>query len=178
MKKLHLVVKTTSLSGTFKESDSKFECEGNNVIVGRCHKKDENGDTVYKYGELEFENTDNADKYVIALTDPTWSDEKRESNSSFECPVGQVIVGRQHDGDENGYTKYKTCKVQILIKADADISFGDRHTIESKESDGEWVERVDTDKTYEVMVGRDHDGDENGKTSTMFTRLAAELKGQ
>ncbi len=52
MKKLHLVVRSVTESTACRKLNSKFECPGNNVIVGRKHTGDENGATVTSFANL------------------------------------------------------------------------------------------------------------------------------
>lgn len=177
MKNLHLVVRSVTESTACKELNSKFECPSNNVIVGRKHTGDENGETVYKYGALEFENTEDAEKYVIVFLDSGWSKQIKESAAEkFQCLNGHMIVGREHIGDENGMTRYKTSRVVIVKKLDVEAVSDIPKEIKSKESDGTWVQCTGNDGTYKVMTGRQHTGDENGATVTSFANLVMNIK--
>jgi len=80
----------------------KFACPTNEVMTGRGHYHDENGPTWYFCG-----------KVIDAWGDPmqvgnrTWTDDIKESNSSYTCPANTVMTGRGHRGDENGWTQYQ-----------------------------------------------------------------------
>ncbi|MFF2852384.1 hypothetical protein ACFVT5_39690 [Streptomyces sp. NPDC058001] len=45
------------------------------------------------------------------MSPPTWIDSQRESNSYFSAPPNEVLVGRQHSGDENGPTWYQYARI-------------------------------------------------------------------
>ncbi len=83
-----------------KESNSYFLGSGNQVIVGRQHLGDENGDTRHKYGTLRWRGSE------LQLTSRYWTGFMKESSHSTEAGPGQVMTGRRHSGDENGYTAY------------------------------------------------------------------------
>lgn len=92
----------------------------------------------------------------VTLTQGQWVDIK-ESNSAFECPTHQVLLGRGHKGDENGITRYlcgtaqqagKTLTVKNIQQSDP-----------QQEHQSYFVCGLNT-----VMTGRKHDGDEEGDT--------------
>lgn len=77
----------------------------------------------------------------------------------FDAPINRVIVGRKHDGDENGQTQYATAIVKFNGESTTVLEYGS--TLISKESSGEWFK---TDATS-VLIGRYHNRDENGYTN-------------
>lgn len=179
--------KTIDESGARKIMDDEetgFICpKSNQVIVGRAHLGDENGKTTYKYGELSFLN-DDYKEYEFELSDVFYSNYFSEKDSCYACPEGALIVGREHIGDENGKTRYAYKKLYVkkknygtLILCKICSEMQGEHSV--KESSGEWSEYMITverdikdpepEKTYYApMYGRDHKGDENGKTTTYF----------
>lgn len=120
------------------------------------------------------------DPVFIKLVQAThgWDNGQKESGpswtvgggtSSAECPAGQVFIGRQHRGDENGTTWTRCAYLQVGDKhqiAIADTSSnGNTVKVSGKES------RSGYDGTGECpantwIVRRDHHGDENGETTT------------
>jgi hypothetical protein len=87
----------------------------------------------------------------------------KESNSTFECPAGMVMIGRQHQGDENGNTFYQSAPLildpnthqtgTVTLSAPSNwIDAGKQSALSYKAPNG-----------Y-VITGRKHDGDENGQT--------------
>ena len=82
-----------------------FTCPTDSVMIGRAHKGDENGYTDYKCATLYKNTEDEKNKLVVKLDD--WSDAVKEPGSDFTCGTDKVMVGRAHESDENGYTKYR-----------------------------------------------------------------------
>ncbi|MEU7900859.1 hypothetical protein AB0B45_49540 [Nonomuraea sp. NPDC049152] len=88
---------------TVKESDGvPVTCPANQVLLGRAHSGDKNGNTTYYCGLIFID---------VQVSAPYWSDAEREGNSSFNAPTGQALVGRLHAGDDNGPTKYATASL-------------------------------------------------------------------
>jgi len=186
-------VKTETIdeSGTAALRDDKgsvFLCpKDDQVIVGRMHLGDENGKTSYKYGALSFINDGVSKNYEYKLSDVFYSDYMKESDSSFICLDGALIVGREHIGDENGKTRYAYKKLYARKKSaknDSDWILCKRYSDErkevcTKESSGKWAEDLVIIKSgtavpgpeksyYAPMYGRSHKGDENKDTTTYF----------
>ena len=139
-----------------------FEAPENMVVAGRRHGGDENGSTVYLYATLKAIN--GLGQIVngnITLSDAHWSEWKQESNSIFIAPVGYVIIGRQHKGDENGNTRYKIAKIlfngKVVTSSDANSLFEYQLYTESS---GAFFEI----EPYFLYIGRNHTKDENGIT--------------
>lgn len=146
---IHVTPGNWSAGDTERKSD--FTCNGNEVMVGRKHDGDENGNTFYKCGianpAAPFQLSERVESSVI-----------QESNSYYMCPQNKVMTGRSHTGDENGDTTYRCAAIK-----DAQ---GNRINLVRSE----WTTKVrESDSTMQcaenqIMVGRRHVGDENGFT--------------
>ena len=121
------------------------------MLVGRKHKGDENGKTAYKCTYLYYSSS------TVTVTNGDWSDGEPESKSDFECPKGQVLVGRKHDGDENGKTYYKCGSLSYEGN-----KFSWSQTSKSA-AISEWKDEY-TCPENQVLIGEKHKGDENGNT--------------
>lgn len=144
---------------TVKESSgTPVLCPTNQVLLGRSHSGDENGNTTYYCGLILI------DGQQVRVGPPTWSASQRESNSFFSAPKDHVLVGRQHTGDENGSTKYATATMTAGGRTVELTSY--RWTHGQKESHSHSKAGA-----YEVMVGRQHSGDENGSTHYQYARI-------
>lgn len=142
-----------------ESSGTPVLCPANQVLLGQSHSGDENGSTTYYCGLLLI------DGQMAQVSAPTWSTDQRESNSFFTAPADQVLVGRQHTGDENGSTRYATATLSAWGRTVELASY--RWTPAQRES-GSYAKAGD----YEVMVGRQHSGDETGQTRYQFARIA------
>lgn len=94
------------------------------------------------------------------------SDGQRENDSLFETPENMLITGRNHCGDENGITQYECATLKAVNymgkKIEGTITVTDRQWSEwQKESDSANFFHTPTNR---VITGRQHSGDENGKT--------------
>ena len=101
---------------------------------------------------------------VIVTPDDDWSAAKKENRTNdnadgpITCESNKVMIGRQHDGDENGNTQHKCASVK---QNDTVLTVGPKSTHDiSKESTEYKFECPDN----KVLVGRGHQGDENGST--------------
>ncbi|WP_157171827.1 hypothetical protein [Nocardia higoensis] len=138
-----------------KESNHAFVCPIGRVVVGRKHVGDENGRTTYFHAPLRLSGGD-----LLQTEQMEWFTTKT-SDEKF-AREGCVVVGRRHHGDENSPTEYLLARVYSKR--------GDRkaylNTIDSKE--GAWLKESSGDAAMappnKVMTGREHHGDENGKT--------------
>ncbi|UTL82539.1 hypothetical protein [Pseudomonas putida] len=96
-----------STSVLFSESGGHyFTCPPNQVMTGRDHRGDENGDTRYRCA------TPKIGDHALTVTPGPWSASQSESESSFDCQPGKVMIGRWHDGDENKSTRVRCATVQ------------------------------------------------------------------
>ena len=102
-------------SGKDNNGQSEFICDADYVVNGRGHEGDENGNTWYTAVKLMYNNT------PITVKDAHWSDWMQESGkntdgeSVFQCAAGYVITGRQHQGDENGNTRYQYSRLTMPL---------------------------------------------------------------
>ncbi|WP_217370373.1 hypothetical protein [Nonomuraea antri] len=145
---------------TVKESSgTPVLCPTNQVLLGRSHSGDENGNTTYYCGLILI------DGQQVRVGAPSWSSSQRESNSFFAAPGDHVLVGRSHSGDENGSTRYATATMSAWGRTVELTSY--RWSPSQRESSS-YSKAGD----YEVMVGRQHVGDENGQTQYQYARIA------
>ncbi|MBE3013824.1 hypothetical protein IL992_32265 [Microbispora sp. NEAU-D428] len=93
-----------------------------------------------------------------------YSASMREKDSKFFCPAGEVITGRAHDGDENGWTTYWCGRIYIN---GVQVSVSASPYADPRKEPYSWFEAPESNG----MVGRRHDGDENGVTTTYFALL-------
>jgi len=144
---------------TVKEWRSNFTCPTNQVLTGRSHYGDENADTTYSCSFIFI----NGEQVRVSLLD--WSTQMKEKDSFYEPTLGSVaIAGRMHTGDENGMTRYRPAtlfwqgrQVQLISKTWSGIY---------KENNHSW-----TAGHNQVMTGRLHLGDENGKTQYQYSTV-------
>lgn len=166
--------KTTTLeeginSPSIKESSGIwFKTDENRVMTGRHHSGDENGQTYYTSAKvtINYSSTEPAPEGTIIVPNVrTESANMKESGSSFMCPSGTIMTGRAHTGDENGNTQYEYSTLKA-INSKGEVIIGSI-TIEDIEWDTEFNES--SGMGYDapinrIVVGRQHLGDENGKT--------------
>ena len=147
-------------SAGIKESESYFYCDSNMVMTGRMHTGDENGTTQYEYATLKAITPEGESVIgTITVEDVQWETVSDESSGmGYDAPLGRVIVGRSHSGDENGSTRYATG----VIKFNGHPTEIKNYTTTEarKESSGYWFRT----SANEIMTGRHHYGDENGNT--------------
>ncbi|WP_436761310.1 hypothetical protein [Streptosporangium sp. V21-05] len=128
-----------------------FTCPTNTVLTGRSHYGDEDAPTTYYCSFILIDG----EQAQVHLGD--WTSRQKESRSDYSAPDHHAVVGRWHEGDENGYTRYRTATVywrgQQVLLANGEISGA------HKESNHTW--HANRNK---VMTGRLHSGDENGRT--------------
>lgn len=145
---------------TVKESAGvPVVCPSNQVLLGRAHSGDENGNTTYYCGLILI------DGQMVQVSAPNWSSSQKESDSFFAAPGDMALVGRQHTGDENGSTRYATASLSVGGRTVELTAY--RWSPGQKESSS-YSKAGD----YEVMVGRQHSGDENGQTRYQYARVA------
>ena len=169
----------------FNNGTSSYKAIKGYVIVGRKHTGDENGLTYYLTGKPKIFDVDlcnEVHEVRIAVLDRYNSDSFKQSNLNFTCEGNNVIVGRTHTGDENGFTTFVYAelavkKVNLIGKYNYSIGvvepkdpllFEESIKI-AKESNGEWAFSK-LGEYYLPMVAMSHSGDENG-TSTYGFKL-------
>lgn len=95
---------------------------------------------------------------VIKITWTTPTSVQESNSSNFNCPANNVMVGREHYGDENGTTTYHCARIVID---------GELVTV----TPGNWSSGLrESNSNFaapenEAIVGRSHVGDENAFTS-------------
>jgi len=144
-----------------RESSSNFVCPAGKVMAGRWHdcknkdeKCDENGNsTVYCISI-------SANGVQFTVGTGTWSGAIKESDGTYYlCPSNTIMTGRQHQGDENGDTKYQC----------ASLSYQGR-SIAVNPNAGSWSQAIIESTSQfvcpngQILNGRWHDDDENGPT--------------
>ncbi|SEC27772.1 hypothetical protein SAMN05428945_2482 [Streptomyces sp. 2224.1] len=145
---------------TVRESaGTPVECPAYQVLIGRAHSGDENGNTTYYCGFILIHDE------LVQVSGPTWSSSQRESGSFFSAPPpNKALSGRQHSGDENGQTRYATASLTWQGRNVHLTSY--RWTAGQRESSSHSKAGPE-----EVMVGRQHNGDENGQTYYQYARV-------
>lgn len=97
---------------------------------------------------------------ALITADSEWSSVQTEEDHDFKCTPngtktpGIVLVGRSHDGDENGDTKYKCATVKQFEPLNTLVN---EETLENQPDDGNEV----VCPSNKVLIGRKHVGDEN-----------------
>ncbi|MEV7009690.1 hypothetical protein [Streptosporangium sp. NPDC051022] len=148
-------------SQTVLERADPFTCPANQVLTGRSHVGDENKRTTY-YCSWIFINGEQ-----VEVHSGDWSSSQMESKSSFTAPLNQVLVGRWHTGDENGMTRYRTAALYWQ---------GRQVKLTGTNWSGDYKESNHIYQTgyNQVMTGRSHGGDENGKTRYQYATVTFE----
>ncbi|WP_141729027.1 hypothetical protein [Pseudomonas putida] len=174
-----------STSGNIEESGSSFNCSATQVMIGRKHEGDENGDTTYTCQTVNGNGTEkilfNEDYSSPKMSEcgrrkpGSLTDEQPDKNCTeavtynkdqvdpiyFTCPTDSVMVGRDHEGDETGYTTYRCA----TLYKDKEVEANKLVVVP-----GEWegsAKEPESDFTCgigKVMIGRAHKSDENGPT--------------
>ncbi|WP_166367078.1 hypothetical protein [Pseudomonas akapageensis] len=102
-----LILVERSTLGPVKESTSgEQKCRNNSVMTGRSHEGDENGDTEYTCAKVKDKWGD-----YLQVIEVAWGYNAAEGGSDkkgheYVCPDNQVMIGRYHEGDEHGETRY------------------------------------------------------------------------
>ena len=169
----------------FNNGTSSYKAKFGCVIVGRKHTGDENGLTYYLTGKPKIFDVDlrnEVDEVGIAVLDKHTTDSFKQSNLNFTCEGNNVIVGRTHTGDENGFTTFVYAELAVkkvnligkynysigVVEPKDSLLFEESIKI-AKESNGEWA-LSKLGEYYLPMVAMSHSGDENG-TSTYGFKL-------
>ncbi|WP_182875574.1 hypothetical protein [Microbispora sp. H10670] len=88
-----------------RESRSDYSAPDHQVVVGRWHKGDENGETRYRSAALYWQGRQ------VWLANGDVTGQYTESNHKWQAKAGTVMTGRTHYGDENGKTTYRFATV-------------------------------------------------------------------
>ncbi len=180
-----------------KSGNGTIECTGEcQAIYCRIHSGDENGYTTYKWGDLvvvdaenrkivsAYEQNKSVKDFVVSLTDPKSDALGKESKSNWVAAANYVMTGRKHTGDENGDSVIYSKKVVVKIGNEtADFNLeASEEVISPKESSGTVVQYAiencvdingEPTTLYLPITGRSHNGDENAKTVTTFSKLVS-----
>lgn len=149
------------------EPGSRFKCPNGKVLTGRQHKGSEEGETRYRCAFAWVRNV----RLTFADTDTTPNFPEGEVGGEgdhwYVAPITWVWIGREHDGDENGPTRYNiaqpvTDRGEHLIQRFA----GGWHSA-GYEDDHEF----NCPGENEVLVGRNHQGDEKGPSAYLCATL-------
>jgi len=153
------------------ESKSNFTCPASTVMTGRWHdcgnknsgtRCDENGNSSIYCRKIEY----NGQAFEVG-TGALSEDIKESAGIAYLCPQNTVMTGRTHDCDnkgdkcdENGTTKYRCSPLTYGGKAVAVDPNAGTWSTEITESESQFV-----CPNNQILNGRKHTGDENGKTS-------------
>ena len=159
-KKTIIVPDIRRQSVAMKESNNSFMCPIDTVLTGRLHEGDENGNTTYEYATLKaIDSNGNTIEGTITVKNIKESVVQNESKGLYyDAPLGKVLVGRTHKGDEQGKTTYYYGEVFFNGHPTVMVDFIGSEYI--RESSGTWYKTDDR----RVLTGRHHYGDENGTT--------------
>lgn len=94
----------------------------------------------------------------IEIQPQSWSSGFKESSFAYVCPYNQIMIGRNHYGNENKDTAYQCA-----------IASSNNTIVNLKNASwGEWIKESSntayTCPENKVMTGREHRGDANGNT--------------
>lgn len=161
------IIEERSKEKTFDENDSKYHCDQeleNSVMISRTHEGDENDETTAQCAS--FKQNNKTFKYEKAEAEVfEFSQSEYPNKGWFECPDNKIVVGREHDGDENGKTRYY-CRGMLGIFNETILP-----------QDRTWSEEEDESKfdvkckEHEVLTGFYHKGDENGRSRVQCASL-------
>lgn len=145
-----------------ESENALFVAPSNMILTGRKHMGDENGKTLCQYSPLvAIDVNGNVRQGTISVIKRRWTEWVSESDSFYLAPDNCVITGRQHNGDENGLTRYEVGEVMFNnVKAKVKTVDTISSTESFTESQGVFFETDD----YLSIIGRQHSGDENGST--------------
>ncbi|MDG9885532.1 hypothetical protein N7650_22070 [Pseudomonas sp. GD04058] len=144
------------------EQDSRFHCPTDQFLIARRHRGDEyqKGWTAYQCGKaFQFQ--------AIPIKDPKLIREVHEAAGiEFICPENQVMTGREHDGDENGATRYY---------CGTPYDYWDR-PLQVKPDKWFWTPDENIEHTAACpenmfMIGRYHKGDEEEPSRYLCARV-------
>ena len=150
-------------------------------MVARYHSGDENGKSNAKFAKFVIpEDAKSAGFSEVWLAyDSTISDRESGMEMLYDEDHPLVITRRTHIGDENAYSVYERASV-VVIK-DVNIGVVDEERERSCKIIAENIEKIHSDKESKagwvevngkVIIGRVHNGDENGSTDTYFATLS------
>ena len=194
----------TSYTETRAHSESGFSatCPANTVVIARYHSGDENKNSQLRCGTFAAYYSENGNNrpctgeqvrgITITVEDRYWTDWRKESGgctildlinktcdakARFSAPSGYVITGREHNGDENGNTRYQVGRVYVSNgKTKKPVTMYGYVTSEKyKESKGENDYGWSGKNGAYMMTGRYHQGDENGSSDYTSAKAKVDL---
>jgi hypothetical protein len=167
---VRLVVSKTSVKSFDRESRAAFACSDGCVLVGRRHRRDENGPTDYREATLATVPKLVDGKNITIHFAQAHNIQKESRHEWFRSPSGHVITGREHSGDENGPTTYQTSVVKVG-GIECRVVDREEESAVRRESEDYWHDAPEGT----VMTGRSHTGDENGPTKYEWGRLEVDV---
>jgi len=93
-------------SGIKESAGIYFVCPNNKIMTGRSHTGDENGRTTYECATATHAGRN------LMVTPTQWAQSSNEHMGEFYCPADQFLIGRWHQGDEEGHTMYRCATLQ------------------------------------------------------------------
>lgn len=156
-----------------KESNGEMVLgKGNEIMTERRHEGDENGQTEDVFHQpkvIDCHGNEQSDMEVILFNFDTQGFAKESKSDVF----GRLITGRLHQGDENGKTQYQTVIVKVRKKKLCGKYTEKTTRLTNVNRLGPFSESAGTSVKSEgqFMVGRDHQGDENGSSTYSFATL-------
>lgn len=143
-------------TGGLKESAHNYTCRADEIMVSRSHYGDENADTYYRCAIAKQNGVQ------IKLIDTiSYGPYNEKKGIAFSCPRDTVMVGRSHYGDTESGNTYYRCATPLSGYWDDDPM---------QVTNMYWsTELCESKHTYtcpdpSVLIGRFHEGDENGDT--------------
>lgn len=85
-------------------------CNPDEVMVGRFHEGDENQLSQIQCSKLYQDS--NKPENRLQVIPSKWQGPVAESKSDYTCPDNQVLIGRAHRSDENGYTQWQCASLK------------------------------------------------------------------
>lgn len=80
-------------------------CRPDEVMVGRFHEGDENQLSQIRCSKL-YKDSKKPENQLQVIP-ASWQGPVEEHKSDYTCPANQVLIGRAHRSDEEGYTKWR-----------------------------------------------------------------------
>ncbi|MDB5477976.1 MAG: hypothetical protein JWM96_471 [Alphaproteobacteria bacterium] len=171
-----IVPETRTTPSMWSEANSGMrQAPLNQVMTARYHEGDENGWTTHEYATLKAVDQNGVTiPGTVTVEDLITSGPIKESAGIyFKAPAGRVIVGRRHDSDENGDTRYMTGIVKFNGVAATTENPVESPSVNEEKGNGKpYPEKYWTRPPLKnVLTGRIHWGDERGDTRYMSADL-------
>lgn len=85
-------------------------CNPDEVMVGRFHEGDENQLSQVQCSKL-YQGSQKPENRLQVIPS-SWQGPVEEHVSEYTCPANQVLIGRAHRSDEQGYTKWRCASLK------------------------------------------------------------------